>query len=319
MSTPTNHWKLGLFVVVGVVLALGTAVYLGAESLRRQHVGYETYFDESVQGLDVGAPVKFRGVTVGEVTDIDIAPDRRLVEVTSGLSTSDLRDLGLGEGSGRNTRFIIPADLRVQIATEGITGVKFLQLDFFDVESHPAPVLPFPVPERYIPAAQSTIKNLQDSVVHAVDRVPEVADAILAVAAHAERLLADVEREQLPQGMAKTLAGIDRLIATVEGAVDDADVAKLSAQAQASLAHVDAAVVRAGAALQRIDGERGLIASAQRATDAIGDVATSSPELGEEVVEALRGVRDAMASLRRLTDALEQDPDMLLKGRGGGQ
>jgi phospholipid/cholesterol/gamma-HCH transport system substrate-binding protein len=319
MSAPTNHWRLGLFVVVGIVAALGTAVYLGAESLRRQHVAYETYFDESVQGLDVGAPVKFRGVTVGEVTEIDIAPDRRLVEVTSGLSTSDLRGLGLGEGNGGNTRVFIPHDLRVQIASEGITGVKFLQLDFFDVESNPAPVLPFPTPDRYLPAARSTIKNLQASVIHAVDRFPEVADAILAVAAHAERVLADVEREQLPQGMARTLAGADRLIARLEGAIDDAAVGKVSAQAQASLASLDAVAVRASAALARIDGERGLIASAQRATDAIGDVATSSPELGDELVETLRGVRETMASLRRLSEALEQDPDMLLKGRGGGQ
>ncbi|MEP7125951.1 MAG: mammalian cell entry protein, partial [Byssovorax sp.] len=63
MSAPTNHWKLGLFVVVGVVLTLTTVAVLGARSLRKEVSRYVSYFDESVQGLEVGSPIKFRGVT----------------------------------------------------------------------------------------------------------------------------------------------------------------------------------------------------------------------------------------------------------------
>ena len=60
MAAPTN-WKLGLFVVVGIVLSLTTMTFLGAESLKKKVVSYQTYFDESVQGLEVpGSPVKFR-------------------------------------------------------------------------------------------------------------------------------------------------------------------------------------------------------------------------------------------------------------------
>ena len=71
---PTNHWKLGLFVVLGFVLALCTVVFLGARSLHKDSVSYKTYFDESVQGLEIGSPIKFRGVTIGNVSAIDIAP-----------------------------------------------------------------------------------------------------------------------------------------------------------------------------------------------------------------------------------------------------
>ena len=79
MSAQTNHWKLGLFVVVGFVLAACTVVFLGAQSLKKQSVDYKTYFDESVQGLEVGSPIKFRGVTIGHVNAIDVAPDHRHV------------------------------------------------------------------------------------------------------------------------------------------------------------------------------------------------------------------------------------------------
>lgn len=90
MAAPTNHWKLGLFVVVGFVLVLSTGAVLGARSLRKEVVRYVSYFDESVQGLETGSPIKFRGVTIGNVGWIDVAPDHRHVEVTSELGVAEL-------------------------------------------------------------------------------------------------------------------------------------------------------------------------------------------------------------------------------------
>ena len=98
MAVPTNHWKLGLFVVASVVLALATVVFLGARSLRKDTVPFVTYFDESVQGLEVGSPVKFRGVVIGTVSHINIAPDRRHVETVSDVESEALTRLGLFDG-----------------------------------------------------------------------------------------------------------------------------------------------------------------------------------------------------------------------------
>src|SRR4051812_4168906 len=123
MSTPTNHWKLGLFVVVGIGLAMCTIVFLGAQSLKKHGVDYKTYFDESVQGLEIGSPIKFRGVTIGNVSDIEIAPDRRHVGVTAELTGTNLNELGLTDIKGKKARITIPPDLRVQLVSQGITGV----------------------------------------------------------------------------------------------------------------------------------------------------------------------------------------------------
>jgi ABC-type transporter Mla subunit MlaD len=64
-TTATNHWKLGLFVLVGLFVMFGALFWLGARRFQRTSFPAVSYFDESVQGLDVGSPVKFRGVTVG--------------------------------------------------------------------------------------------------------------------------------------------------------------------------------------------------------------------------------------------------------------
>ncbi len=316
MAAPKGHWKLGLFVVVGVALGLTALVFLGARSLQHEVVTYVSFFDESVQGLELGSPVKFRGVTVGNVSTIKVAPDRRRVEVALALGVTDLQEMGLSEGAGKQLKIRVPRDLRLQLASQGITGVKFLSLDFFDAKSYPPPELPFPTPENYIPAAVSTMKNVEDAVVSAANRLPQIVDAILLVVARVGKIMDDLDSKKIPEGVAGTLAHADQVLASLKLAVHGLDTGALSQSAQASLAGLDDTTARLGALLARMDGDAGILASANRATSAIGDVASSSRGLGQEVEETLRDVQDVTAAIQRVADALERDPDMLVKGRG---
>src|SRR5580704_6410665 len=203
------------------------------------------YFDESVQGLDVGSPVKFRGVTIGSVYAIGIAPDHQHVEVTCDLVADQLNDLGLNVvGDRKAPRIAVPAELRVQLGSSGITGVKFVLIDFFKVSDNPIVPLPFPVPDNYIPSAQSTMKNLEDSVVHAVDRFPEVATQIVAVLGKIYRILEDIDSRQLPDKLGGVLKHADRVMDDVETAVRGVDTPKLSADMQETMANLNVTVTR---------------------------------------------------------------------------
>lgn len=122
MATPSNHWKLGLFVVTGVVVGLGTVVALGARGLHKETVAYESFMDESVQGLEVGSPVKFRGVTIGNVSQIGVAPDVRHVRLTSELAVQDLVLMGLGTGTGKSLSVHIPPDCGSSWPRQGSRG-----------------------------------------------------------------------------------------------------------------------------------------------------------------------------------------------------
>src|SRR5438309_11914102 len=138
MSAPTNRWKLGAFVVGTVVIGVAAAIVLTAETMRVAAVTYTSYFDEAVTGLEVGSPVRYRGVKIGNVSAIDVAPDQRHVEVIYSLGVKVLSRLGLaGTSRGKETRILIPPALRVQIASTGLTGTKYLQLDFFDTRRTP--------------------------------------------------------------------------------------------------------------------------------------------------------------------------------------
>ncbi len=323
MSAPTNHWKLGLFVVVGFAMTLGAVGWLGACSMRKKADNYVSYFDESVQGLEVGSPIKFRGVTIGTVGKIDIADDHRMVEVTSALGTEELTRLGLNEAIGPTApgapkKLEQGLGLRVQLASSGLTGVKFLLLDFFTVADNPEPVLPFPVPDRYIPAVPSTMKNIEDSLVRVVQRLPDIVDQLGAVLDKLDFVIGGLRDEDLPQKLVALLEGASAVVGEAQQKIAGVDAGRLSRDASRTLRSLGDAVKQMNALLFRMDGDKGLVASATRASDALGDTARGADGIGGQMENTLSAVEKAAKSIQKLASALEKDPDMLLKGRGRG-
>ena len=215
--------------------------------------------------------------------------------------------LGLaGTGRGKETRILVPPDLRVQLASTGLTGTKYLQIDFFDTGGTPPEVLPFPVPENYIPATPSTMKNLEDSVVRAVNMLPVLAQQMGGVLSRVDGLLDDVKSRGLP---GRTAA----LLLTLQDKLDRVQVDELSRDAAATLKGATAAVAKLNRALDRLDGSDGLIASVQRTSDSFGDMA--GPRSSANLDDTGRDLREAAVAVRQLVEALQRDPDMLIKGK----
>jgi phospholipid/cholesterol/gamma-HCH transport system substrate-binding protein len=317
MTTPTNHWKLGAFVVVATCCAFGALIWLGSQSFREETVRYVSYFDEQVTGLEIGSPVSFRGVRIGNVAEIDIAPDRRHVEVGLELSVKLLSRLGLVRKQRRHIQLNVPADVRVQVASSGVTGVKHIKLDY--LRDVPAPELPFPVPENYIPASPSTLKNLEDAVMKALDQLPQVVEKALAVLAHTDLVIQDVHAQKLPQRAALLLDHADQAVGVVETKAAALDTLGLSQKAKQALGEMNQVLARVDGILARVEAKDGLLASVQRATDAVGDVAINVRGTGPRLNQTLEQIADLSRSLSRLLDELERDPDMLLKGHAGGE
>jgi ABC-type transporter Mla subunit MlaD len=324
MSSPVNHTKLGAFVLLGLAALLATVVAFGAQRAKRETVAYHTYFNESVQGLELGAPVRFRGVTIGYVKAIEIAPDHRHVDVISDLDVADVRRMGLAEhseGRGANTRFkfLIPPDLRAQLGSQGITGIKYVSIDFFDPKSNPVAPLPFPVPEETIPAAPSMMKSLEDSVTKAMDKLPELVDAVVVIVNRVDGLIATLEKEGVTEKAASTIAHADQVLGTLDKTIKSIDRAQVPEKAGKTLDDMQHAIGKMNALLDKVGGEAGLVASAQKATESVGQVGRDAHGTTRQLDETLKEVRDAASSIRSLADALEKDPDMLVKGRAKGK
>lgn len=337
----TNEWKLGLFVVTALAVGLASIVWLGAEQFERKIIPAWTYFDESVQGLDVGSKVKFRGVSIGTVAQIGVAPDRRRVAVLMHFYEDVLASLGLrprGESEADPERPFVPPQVRVQLASAGITGGKFLSLDLFDPQKTPMPELPFAVPWRYVPATPSTLKNVEETVLRLAEDVPRALE-------EARGFLADVRRILQTLDGAGLTADARALMTDARQAIAQADVPGLAKKTDALLVSLEAAARRledVAGDVSGVTGESGALpallaelretartvkeavekadlgattASLRDTSGAVGGLSRDLGSASAELRQALTALRDAAEKVSDLAASLERDPGAVIHGR----
>lgn len=321
MATRANYVKIGLFVVLGFAATLALAVGLGATQTRRVTVAFFTYFNESVQGLDVGSLVSFRGVRIGRVGDITIAPDHRLVEVRMDVDVASMEQLGLvPRGEFKRTHVFPepPDDLRAQLGSQGFTAIKYVAIDFFDPKTNPPPTLTFPPMTHYIPAATSLTKGLEDSLTKAMDRVTVLVDQATVVLEGVGHLVADLERGRAGENAARAIAQAEDLLRTIDRVASSLDREKIGDRVGATLGAVRVAADDLGKLLKGLDGDHGLLATTQRSVSSFGEVGRNVAGATRDLDETLGDIREAAAAFRQLADELEREPDVLLKGRARG-
>jgi paraquat-inducible protein B len=314
MSTPTNQWKLGLFVVAAILLGLAAVGYFGARTIPQETVTYASYFDEAVTGLEIGSPVKFRGVTIGNVSAIEVAQDRRHVKVSYELTVAVLRHMGIASPKGEKTSLPVAPNVRAQLGSTGVTGTKYVQIDFFD-ELAPTEPLPFKVTGNYIPATPSSLKNIESSVVHATDRLPELTQQILVLLERVNRIAGQIEDQQLPNQAGKVLEHADHTLNILDQKLAQLDTQGLSSDTRATLTSLNGMAMRTNLLLDGMSGDKGLLVSAQRVSDSLGDAARNANGFGIEFEHTLRDVSEAADAIKDLAGTLQRQPDMLLKGR----
>ena len=173
----------------------------------------------------------------------------------------------------------------------GITGVRFLQTDFFDESRFPPPKLPFPVPWNYVPSAPSTLKGIEETVVEILARFPTLEKGVLDTAAD----------------LRKALASIGEL--TGKLSADDGALNMLLVQLRSAAKRVEVALD---------DAKLGTTTASLRETsDSVGHAAADIGDVRQELREALVALRETLESIRTLADAVERDPSILVRGARG--
>lgn len=146
MASKINTFKLGLFILICSLIGLGAVIWLGAAHFFQKTKIYVSYFDASVRGLQRDAVVNYRGVAVGRVGTVGLAPDGRLIEVTMNL----------------NPEFQVDEGLAVQLREQGLTGLRYIEIDTApeNIEQL-TPKLTFQPPYPVIPTYPSEIEQLK--------------------------------------------------------------------------------------------------------------------------------------------------------------
>ena len=174
MSNRANYFKIGVFVLAGFSLLAAALIFLGAGNVFRPRIYLETYVDGTVQGIDLGSPVKFRGVQIGRISKVDFCfniygpqpGEERLdyvylemevdVQVFDGMFTEDITPV---------VEQAVRQGLRVKLQPQGVTGLNFAELNYV---SDPALFPPLPIwwtpRHHYIPSAPGTLTSLVESL-----------------------------------------------------------------------------------------------------------------------------------------------------------
>ena len=172
MNSDARYFKLGLFVIAGVGLIVGGIVVFGAASLFQDYVVVETATRDSVEGLTVGAAVKYAGVTVGKVSNIEMASWRH--RQSDGDKALQLRpyieidmqirrEIVVAKTSAemkRNLAEGVARGMRVRMASSGLTGPAYMEIVYVDPAENPAATLPYTPGDLYLPSARSQMAEI---------------------------------------------------------------------------------------------------------------------------------------------------------------
>ncbi len=158
MAQNRSYFLTGLFVTIGVLIGVAGVIWLGASKYFQKGSMYATYFDESVQGLQADSVVKFRGVDIGTVRKIGVAPDQRLVEVVMKIEVQNFNVGGVV----------------AKLTLAGITGIVYVELDRKKPDEPSLVPTGFRPPHPVIPSAPSDIKQIEASINEVMKRIKEI-------------------------------------------------------------------------------------------------------------------------------------------------
>lgn len=339
MSEQANNFKLGVFVIVAVTLMLITAGMLGAGAFLKQSRYLETYFTESVNGLEVGAPVKYRGVTVGSVHSITFAASKYPVGDAELLKQKAPVMVVLEFPYEQKlftrgaTEWVVNAvenGFRVRTAQSGLVGGLYLELYFADDPKEYPPLKISWTPEYpYIPSTASRMEAITSAAERIANQlenadiggiIRRVSDTI----EHIDQRVQQIDTKALNQSVLDAIADVRKMSNRMNDLLASPEV-------EAVKADLPEIATRVKSASKRIDDllaspeTQNLLASlnsgATNAGAAAGDLRRLAKRLDVmlsqqqmDIEQIIAGLRRTLSNTSELTGDVKDNPSRLIFG-----
>lgn len=301
METKVNYVVVGLFALLLSAAMIAGVLWLSAGKKYSMVVDtYIAYMNESVSGLNLNAPVKYRGVEVGQV---------RLIKLDKVNPEQVLLELSIERG------IPIKQDTIATLRSQGLTGIAFIELSGGSTASpllEPNRLPPYPV-IRTGPSLMGRLDNALSSLLNNLNKTTENLNALL-----------DEENRMV---LKHTLADVSVLTRTLASHKADIDKSvSNAAQISAQLPQLIEKVGRATEALEKMAKDTSRASNSVRKTmDDVGPDAKRFANDGlPELERMMVSLREMVTSLQRVSEQIEQNPGVLLRGsearqRGPGE
>ena len=285
MSQKVSKFKVGVFVLIGVAMLLGSIVGLGTLRYFKPGRTYVTFFNESVQGLQRDSMVKYRGVDVGRVTAIRVGPDYKLIEVVM-----DIQFHGEPE-----------QDMVAQLKSVGITGIVFIELDLKKPDDPDlSPRITFAAEYPIIPSKPSELTrvlSVVDKVTKEIEKIDfkAMADKVQSVLDSTDSLVSDKRWKKLLKLLESSTKHLNSLLAKTDKAVKKSDLDNILKSTSQMLAEANTLLKEANVELKAMK----LPATADKVSNIVDEVGSASNEI-------LQNMRITSENLQRASETLDQ-------------
>jgi len=323
---------IGGFVVGACLLAAGMVIMFGAGEYFKDKERFVLYFDDSLKGLDVGAPVRFMGVKVGNVTGIELVFDSKslsfctpvYIEVDNERIT--LMDYGaeteriLGSINEEDFRQeLVERGLRAQLRVDSLLTGKL----YVDIGLHPGK--PYTMvgknkDMKELPTILSGISEFSKTI----ENIPveAIVERVLSTVESVDRLISSIEGENTLENVSEAIIEFKGLMKQARKAIDPITISIEDAakETRKLVVNTDAGMKRTLEMLERVGG-----ASQAMMIKAEQTLAIMESRFGEDSVVTYRlnrmlgDVSEAARSMRTLADYLERHPESLVFGKGKNQ
>jgi phospholipid/cholesterol/gamma-HCH transport system substrate-binding protein len=292
---------IGLFVVTGVLICAVTIVWVGASKYFEKGSMYVTYFDESVQGLQRDSMVKYRGVDVGRIEKIRVAPDNKLIEVVMKI---DLKD-------------DLERNAVAKLKAAGITGIVFVELDRKESEERDlSPEINFAAEYPIIPSRPSDIRQILSGIDDVISKLQQidfrgVVDQVTSTARTAEGFLSSEKTKKIMANLESSSVALDKSMNRMEKILTEGDVEGTLKEAKRTLAEARSLIA---GTQEEIKAMR-LADTATKANQVVDSLARSTGRSAADIQTATNNLRQASENLERLLERLEANPSDLIFGK----
>ncbi|KJS30266.1 MAG: hypothetical protein VR64_16255 [Desulfatitalea sp. BRH_c12] len=332
MSKPFSSTVIGLFVISAIGLLVAGVLVFGSGGFFKEKRNFVLFFEGSVKGLQVGAPVVFRGVEIGTVKEIIMRADLDTLDITIPVIIEiDRERFGIsGNDKDRrvNIRKLIEKGFRGQLGMQSmVTGQLMIEFDFLpgtpvrlvnaDLGYTELPTLPSKLEQLADTIAELPIRKLFVTLNEAVEGVekimnaPEVKATLVSLKSAAQG--ADRLMHHAGDLVARTDKQIDPTVKSLRTVADDAS---------SLLKNVDGELVSVAAKIEKVSDAATLAMKQGQATlKSIQGIAGDDSEMVYRLADALKELSVASRSVRLLAEQLEQYPDSIIRGKSaaGGE
>jgi len=349
MSKKASKTAIGGFVVGAVALIVVGVLIFGSGKFMTKTETYVMYFEGSVRGLNIGAPLVFRGVKIGSVTRIQLVANTDDLSFTIPVfAETERRHFTL---TGNETldlspraqlEILVERGMRAQLIKQSmVTGQLIVELDFHP--DKPAKLVAGDSEYMEIP----TISSGMDDLMKQIEKAPieDILNKVLSAVDGIERAINSKEVKESLRSLEQTIKNLNKLVlnidsrieplvSTVEETVKDygklarnvdrqvkpvlSGIVETERHANKLVKNVNAQVSRLGSSIEEAaKSAAAALVEAKKTLNTIEGLTSEDSQMMYQITTTLKELSAAARSIRVWADYLERHPEALVRGKGG--